>query len=61
VSTAVSVAVGLSILVGAVLKIGQYVGRLEEHLKRQDREMAVLRRQVSGVHRAVVSEEESTS
>lgn len=58
VSTAVSIAVGLSVLVAALLRIGQYVGRLEAHLESQDREMAVLRRQMSGVHAAVVPEEE---
>jgi hypothetical protein len=58
VNTAVSIAVGLSVLVGALLKIGRWLGRLEAHLASQDREMAVLRRQMSGVHAAVVPEEE---
>jgi hypothetical protein len=43
-TVAVSVAVGLSVLVGGILKIGQWVGRLEEHLAGQDRRIAALAR-----------------
>ena len=61
----VSAAVGLSVLLGSVLAVGRYVGRLEEHLtaqdnraKRQDRQIAAMRRQLSRVHAAVTDEGE---